>query len=302
MSADPRFPWPRTPGSDADPHWTGHGFEVGGRPVPFLHYQKDASSWEPELLSLHETQAGEDHFIDIASRRQALDGLRFASTRKGVVMEVGMSSGYLLPRLREAYPEGLVIGADLQPDVPTKFIAQDDSFPLLQFDVTRCPLPDACLDVAVLLNVLEHIKDDQKALAEVARVLKPGGIMILEVPAGPGLYDVYDAMLNHYRRYSMKGLIGAARSVGLQPLWRSHLGFLLYPGFAAVKLMNRWRFRGEPASKARERVAKQIASNKHHPFFTFLMRVERRLSRIFYLPFGIRCLLVARKPGPWQRH
>ena len=266
--------------------------------MPFLHYQKDASAWEPELLSMHEAEAGADHYIEIASRLQAVEGLRFAPARR-TVMEVGMSSGYLLPYLRQACPDGLVIGADYQPDVPAKFIARDKTYPLMQFDVTQCPLPDACLDVVVLLNVLEHVKDDHKALAEVARVLKPGGIMILEVPSGPWLFDVYDAMLNHYRRYSMRSLVASVREAGLETLWRSHLGFFIFPGFAAVKLLSRRRFQKDPEA-ARRNVAKQIASNRNRPFFSFLMRLERRLGRHVYLPFGIRCLLVARKPGPRQ--
>jgi SAM-dependent methyltransferase len=63
---------------------------------------------------------------------------------------------------------------------------------LLHFDLRHCPLPDGSFDGVILLNVLEHIKEDAAALRQIARILKPGGIAAIEVPAGRGLYDIYD--------------------------------------------------------------------------------------------------------------
>ena len=123
--------------------------------------------------------------------------------------------------------------------------------PLIQLDLTHSPLPDNQLDAIVALNVLEHIDDDQKAMAEIARMLKPGGIAVIEVPAGPGLYDFYDAHLLHYRRYSRSSLRQMASGLGLEELEASHLGFFLYPPFALMKKRNRLRGRsltGEDAS------------------------------------------------------
>jgi len=148
----------------------------------------------------------------------------------------------------------------------------------------------------VLLNVFEHIEDETKAMAELYRILKPGGILVLEVPAGPGLYDIYDELLRHYRRYSMGAFRTLVRGAGFEVAWRSHLGFFLYPAFAAVKLMNRWRYKDAGDIK-REKVASQIAGSRRPGLADALMRFERALGRQVSLPFGIRCLVVARKPG-----
>ena len=81
-----------------------------------------------------------------------------------------------------------------------------------RFDLLKCPLPDAAVDALVMLNVLEHIEDDLGALPAGASHPQTGGLLILEVPAGPGLYDAYDAALRHFRRYSTRELSGKLHS------------------------------------------------------------------------------------------
>ena len=49
--------------------------------------------------------------------------------------------------------------------------------------------------------MLEHVEDDQAAIRQVYRILQPGGVAVIEVPAGPDLYDIYDRQLMHHRRY-----------------------------------------------------------------------------------------------------
>ena len=66
-----------------------------------------------------------------------------------------------------------------------------------------------------MLNVLEHIEDDNEALMQAKRILKPGGILVLEIPAGPHLYDIYDKFLRHFRRYNLSGLTNQLQGIGL---------------------------------------------------------------------------------------
>jgi hypothetical protein len=68
----------------------------------------------------------------------------------------------------------------------------------------------------VLVNVLEHFEDDAAAVSHVARVLKPGGVAVIEVPAGPQLFDVYDKYLQHFRRYQLADLCRLVERAGLQ--------------------------------------------------------------------------------------
>jgi hypothetical protein len=152
----------------------------------------------------------------------------------------------------------------------------------------------------VLLNVLEHIEDDVAAVAQVTRILKPGGLAIIEVPAGPGLYDAYDQHLKHWRRYRLRDLCRMLQGAGLEILERSHLGFFVYPGFAAVKLYNRWT---QPATAdAQEQTVMQdirgSGQGEAGRVLSLAMALERRLEPWVRYPVGIRCVVAARKGGP----
>jgi SAM-dependent methyltransferase len=85
---------------------------------------------------------------------------------------------------------------------------------VLEADVTALPFPDATFDGAVLGEVLEHVEDDRSALAEVARVLRPDGVLALSVPANPKLFGPSDVWAGHVRRYTRPALIDACTAAG----------------------------------------------------------------------------------------
>jgi SAM-dependent methyltransferase len=84
-----------------------------------------------------------------------------------------------------------------------------------QASVTDLPFADASFDGAVLGEVLEHVEDDVGALAEIARVLRPGGVLALSVPANPKLFGPSDEWAGHVRRYARPALLEACAAAGL---------------------------------------------------------------------------------------
>jgi SAM-dependent methyltransferase len=290
------YPWPVPPGSASEPVWTGRGFRVGKNLHPVLSYETGDSGWTDELTAFHEDTAGADHFNDWASRSHAVRQVkRHARGESPVVLEVGCSSGFLLQALRKELPHARVIGADYVRGPLKQLTARVPDLPLLQFDLVKCPLPDESVDVVVLLNVLEHIKDDVDAVRQLWRILKPGGAVVLEVPAGPQLYDVYDKVLMHFRRYKLSGLQRLLTDNGLSVVHASCLGALLYPGFAWVKKKNR-RYLEAPEEVQGEVVARQITKSRRNRLLEAVMWVEGCLRRWVPLPFGIRCLATCLKP------
>jgi SAM-dependent methyltransferase len=150
------------------------------------------------------------------------------------------------------------------------------------------------IDAAVLLNVLEHIDDDNRALDEVQRILKPGGIAVIEVPAGPHLFDLYDQFLMHYRRYTLEELTAKAAAVGFEILSASHLGFLVYPAFYWTKQKNRRR--AAVAGPALEQtVSTEIRQSRGSRLLAIAMKLENLLGTMVSFPWGIRCVVTCKK-------
>jgi SAM-dependent methyltransferase len=242
---------------------------------------------------MHEDVAGAAHPIDLASRGHAVGQLKKHVRDGATILEVGCSSGFLLRDMKAAFPGAFVIGADYVRGPLEALAVSMPSVPILQFDLTRCPLPDASVDAVVLLNVLEHIEDDAAAVGHLFRILKPGGVAVVEVPAGPHLYDVYDKELMHFRRYRRKGAVELFEKAGFRVEKASHLGFFVYPGFWAVKKKNRLFV---PKASGAEVVAKDIKSSAN-PVMSALMKFELALGEKMSFPVGIRCLVTAKKPA-----
>ncbi len=229
---------PQGPGKP-NPQWTGNGFQVGNDFFRVLEYSSNDMGWSDDLTRFHEDTAGSDHFMDEASRRHAVEQLRrHVMVDNPVILDVGCSSGFLLRRVSENLENAVAIGSDVVRGPLEKLALSCPDFPLFRFDLVRCPFPDGCVDAVVLLNVLEHIDDDGAALRQVFRILKPGGVAVMEVPAGPHLYDAYDELLRHFRRYALSDLLRKVKEASLHVVEKSHLGFFLYPGFRMVKHKN----------------------------------------------------------------
>jgi SAM-dependent methyltransferase len=144
-----------------------------------------------------------------------------------------------------------------------------------------------------MLNVLEHIDDDESALRQVHRILKPGGAIVVEVPAGPQLFDAYDKALRHFRRYRLAELTEKLRAAGFVVERQSHLGFFLYPAFAAVKRKNQLTLR--KVSDLDGIVRKQASKSSRSLLLSAAVRLEEKLGKRLSYPVGIRCLAVGRK-------
>ena len=88
--------------------------------------------------------------------------------------------------------------------------------PIELADVTAMPFADESFDAAVLGEVLEHVPDDAGALSEVARVLRPHGVLAVSVPANPARFGPSDRWAGHLRRYSRLMLVDACGHSGFR--------------------------------------------------------------------------------------
>jgi 2-polyprenyl-3-methyl-5-hydroxy-6-metoxy-1,4-benzoquinol methylase len=135
-------------------------------------------------------------------------------------------------------------------------------------------------DSVVCLNVLEHIADDRQALAAMAAMLSPHGVIVLLVPAFDSLYGPLDYNLGHYRRYTRKSLVETALSAGLAVEKARYINFAGFFGWWA----NAKIFRRQAQSQ------KQIVL-----FDRFVIPVMSRIERWIAPPFGQSLFVVLRK-------
>ncbi len=187
------------------------------------------------LLVHHRTETNYWWFVN--KRRLARMLLARHAARRGVVLEAGCGGGLFSSELvRDGWR---VISGDLSP--AAAHFAHEQGVPeALAFDANAgWPVADASVDAVVMLDMLEHVKDDLGALREVRRVLRPGGVAILTVPAYQFLYSSWDEYNEHFRRYTARGLARTARAAGLEVERSSYWNKISVP--AAILL--RWRDR-----------------------------------------------------------
>src|SRR5262249_33877048 len=240
------------PGTEAVPAFDLGWRRPDGGTDAFISYvggDRDVN-WSAELEELHE-ESGRDHFIDVWTRRSVLQRLGPLPSHP-VIVDLGCSTGYLLEDLREKEPDALLVGVDLVASGLVKAHRNAPDARLLRADACALPLEGASVDVAVSANLLEHLPDDERALREVRRVLRPGARAVFVVPSAPDTYDYYDRFLGHERRYARGELAAKARSSGLEVLEEVYLGSVLYPAFWLVKRRNRRRY-GDLRGEALER-------------------------------------------------
>jgi SAM-dependent methyltransferase len=253
-------------------------------------------NWSEGLEELHE-ESGRTHFIEVWTRRAMLARLG-ALPQAPTLIDVGCSTGYLLVDLRARFPDATLVGVDLVAGGLRKAHTHVPDALLLQADACALPLQDACVDCVVSANLLEHVPDDEQVLAEVFRILRPGGRAVIVVPVNPGSYDCYDRLLGHERRYARGEVARKARGAGLTVVQDIHLGAPLYPAFWAVKQRNRRRheqLRGDALER-------KVRSDMERTADSALGHLACRLEELLLaggvrLPFGIRGLSVLERPG-----
>jgi SAM-dependent methyltransferase len=110
------------------------------------------------------------------------------------------------------------------------------------------PFDDRAFDLAVALDVLEHVGDDAFALRELARVVRPGGRLVLTVPQYAWLWGEHDVLSHHHRRYTRLLLLASGAQAGWSAERVTAFNTVLLAPIAAARFVQRRRRRPEPSS------------------------------------------------------
>lgn len=152
------------------------------------------------------------------------------------ILEIGCGTGHNIPMLERF---GRVDAIEI--DAAARAIASRR----LGHAVSDAPLPDLPgvadrqYDLIAILDVLEHVEGDREALRSIARKLKPGGRILITVPAFPWMWSAHDVVNHHHRRYTKKTLKTVIGEAGLKLDFMSYFNSLLFPLAAAARLAGR---------------------------------------------------------------
>jgi SAM-dependent methyltransferase len=164
--------------------------------------------------------------------RATLDGLVLPSPCR--ILDAGCGSGRTLDELA-GYGEAR--GVDLSPAAVEATRARGHDAQLAA--VEDLPFPDASFDLVTCLDVIEHTPDDRRTLSELRRVTRPGGVLVVTVPAHPALWSAHDVANLHYRRYTRRALIAAAVEADWGVARETYFNAALLAPAAVVRLVRR---------------------------------------------------------------
>lgn len=154
----------------------------------------------------------------------------------------------------------------------------------------KLPYKNDTFDLIVALDVLEHIREDSRALAEWNRVLKPGGKLLITVPAYQWLWSDHDESLHHYRRYALSGLHSTVNREGFKVNKRSYIIVFSFP------LIVTYRFIASFKSNKKDKQSSYVflPGPVNNIFIKFLV-IEGWLLKYISFPFGTSALIEAQK-------
>jgi SAM-dependent methyltransferase len=184
-----------------------------------------------------QTHQAEDRHWWYRGRRTVLDGviagLQLPTPAR--VLDAGCGSGRNMIELARL---GSVTGVELS-ETSVELARKRDAGEVISGSVLEMPFADDSFDLAVSLDVIEHLEDDLGALRELRRTVAPGGALLVTVPAYQWLWSGHDEINHHHRRYTRRSLQRVAEQAGWRQLRTTYFNSLLLPVAIALRVLDR---------------------------------------------------------------
>ena len=210
--------------------------------------------------------------------------------RDTLILDAGCGTGANLQMMQKY---GRAIGIDISSQAidfcHRRGIARDRAFAA---SVTDLPFVDCTFDLAVSFDVICNIPDDVAAVAQIARVLKPGGYFIVQLPAYQWLWSMHDVAVGHQRRYSARDTRAKLTQAGFLVQRVLHTNTLLLP-FAIIGRMHRRRTLD--LGNAIESDLQMELPGWINAILSVFYRAEIRLEAHIDSPFGLSVIAIAKK-------
>jgi SAM-dependent methyltransferase len=201
-----------------------------------------------------------------------------------LLLDAGSGTGNNLLHLAR---RGRAIGIELSPEA-LRF-SGTRGVTAVRGDVLRLPFAGGSFDGVTSFDVIYHrwVADDRAAVAEMARVLKPGGLMLVRVPAFRALWGAHDEAVHSRHRYTRRELVALLEVCGVEVLRTTYCNFFLFPLLIARRTLD--RVLGRHGSDV------QFLPAPLERAFRAILEIEARLVRWLPLPFGTSVVALGRK-------
>jgi len=201
--------------------------------------------------------------------------------RDARILDAGCGTGSNTPALAV---HGRVFGVDASP-IP---LTLSGTPRVVLAHLERLPYAGGSFDLVAALDLLEHLDDDAAGARELARVLTPGGKLLVFVPAFEQLWGLQDDVSHHRRRYTSYGLRSLLNRAGLRVRRLSYFNTALFVPIAAARLAMR---------VVRPPVATEnnLTTPALNRLFGAIFGAEASLLARADLPIGVSLLAVAQR-------
>jgi SAM-dependent methyltransferase len=184
-----------------------------------------------------QTHRAEDRHWWYRGRRivleQVIADLRLPARAR--ILDAGCGSGRNMVELAR---HGTVTGVELS-DTSVVLARERDAGEVIEGSVLEMDIASDSFDLAVSLDVIEHLQDDLTALRELRRVVAPGGSLLVTVPAYQWLWSGHDEINHHHRRYTRRTLQHVAEQAGWEQVRTTYFNSLLLPMAILLRVLDR---------------------------------------------------------------
>jgi SAM-dependent methyltransferase len=185
-----------------------------------------------------QTHRAEDRHWWYRGRRTVLENV-IAELRlpaRARILDAGAGSGRNMVELMR---HGTVTAIELSPTSVCLARARDVG-EVVEGSVLDMPFESGSFDLAASLDVIEHLEDDLGALRELRRVVRPGGCLLVTVPAYQWLWSGHDEVNHHHRRYTRRSLREVGEQAGWKQVRTTYFNSLLLPVAMVLRIMDRF--------------------------------------------------------------
>jgi len=257
-----------------------------------VHCESEALSYPTHAND--ECNAIEDSSYWFRHRNHCIAALLQERIHDGVVLDVGGGNGSTAQVLNEAGLNCWLV----EPGASGCHNARDRGIPTVILGTLQdIQFPSESVAGVGMFDVVEHIEDVDSLLGEVRRVLRPGGLIAVTVPAIPWLWSSEDVYAGHYRRYTVRSLRQTLRRCGFEvevanylfgPLVLPLLTCRALPSLLGIRRGGNWKRAAREHGSTGGLMASGIKA--------LLAREQRRLTHDKWPTLGTSCIALARRP------